>query len=378
VHMDDPDPTNGLETLRTAELFKMYRGILRELTQRGIVRTMNAPAGDYAEYLVAALVGGELADNSEKSWDIRTADGERLQVKCRVVQEGKRGQRQLSPFRTWDFDRAVIVLCASVSHDRGETWMTHRISTPTTNSELGWALPSGGAIDSSGNAYFAWAGYEQNGKPSGEVNLFVSRSRNGGETWKTDVVDVSEAPPPCECGGWAYWGAQMALGVDDQDIVYLLYNANRKKFGVNRMFFARSTDRGRTWTGRAEISDAPKGANNLFPAVASRGNGDVRIAWQDDRNGFDAGGEDPTARWNTYYRTTENGGRTWSGETQLSRFVDGYDYKIARRKNGYLEPYGDYFELDIDGIGRTHAPLGRGPKLSLGPGNVWYSRVASG
>lgn len=108
--MDNPGPTNGLETLGTAELFKMYRGILRELTQRGIVRTMNAPAGDYAEYLVAALVGGELADTSEKSWDIRTPDGERLQVECRVVQEGKRGQRQLSPFRTWDFDRAVIVL----------------------------------------------------------------------------------------------------------------------------------------------------------------------------------------------------------------------------------------------------------------------------
>jgi hypothetical protein len=51
VRMDDPDPTNGLETLRTAELFKMYREILRELTQRGIVRTMNPPAGDYAEYL---------------------------------------------------------------------------------------------------------------------------------------------------------------------------------------------------------------------------------------------------------------------------------------------------------------------------------------
>lgn len=62
------------------------------------------------KYLVAALVKGELADNTEKSWDIRTADGERLQVKCRVVQEGRRGQRQLSPFRTWDFDRAVIVL----------------------------------------------------------------------------------------------------------------------------------------------------------------------------------------------------------------------------------------------------------------------------
>lgn len=100
----------SLSDVPTRELFRMYRAVLRELTRRRIVRTMNAPAGDYAECLVAALVKGELADNAEKSWDIKTADGERPQVKCRVVQEGKRGQRQLSPFRTWDFDRAVVVL----------------------------------------------------------------------------------------------------------------------------------------------------------------------------------------------------------------------------------------------------------------------------
>jgi hypothetical protein len=71
---------------------------------------MNAPAGDYAEHLVAALMGGELADNSEKSWDVETKL-ERLQVKCRVIDASKKNHaRQLSPFRTWDFKRAVIVL----------------------------------------------------------------------------------------------------------------------------------------------------------------------------------------------------------------------------------------------------------------------------
>jgi hypothetical protein len=71
---------------------------------------MNAPAGDYAEHLVAALTGGKLADNSEKSWDVET-DTERLQVKSRVVDAGRKNDaRQLSPFRTWDFQRAVIVL----------------------------------------------------------------------------------------------------------------------------------------------------------------------------------------------------------------------------------------------------------------------------
>jgi hypothetical protein len=265
---------------------------------------------------------------------------------------------------------AVMKIYASVSHDGGETWKTVNVAPPTTNSKLGWSLPSGGAIDSQGNAYFAWAGYEASGKPSGEVNLFVTKSSNGGKTWRTKRIDVSGAPPPCDCGGWAYWGAQMALAVDARDRVYVLYNASESKFGLNRMYFRRSSDGGRTWSPRREVSQAPRGSNNLFPAIVARGNGDVRIAWQDDRNGFDAGGDDRGARWNTYYRASGDRGSTWSDEAQLSRDVAGYPYKFA---DGYLEPYGDYFELDIDANGRTHALWGEGPSYA-GPGNVWYSR----
>lgn len=123
-----------LSSLNTRELFRLYRRILRELTDRGVIRTMNAPAGDYAEHLVAALTGGELADNSEKSWDVQTST-ERLQVKCRVVDPSSSKGRQLSPFRTWDFDRAVIVLfdedydiyrCAAVPRHVLEEHATYR------------------------------------------------------------------------------------------------------------------------------------------------------------------------------------------------------------------------------------------------------------
>ncbi len=75
-----------------------------------MVRTENAPAGDYAEFLVATALGGHLAPNSEKSYDV-LADGVRFQVKARVVSDPPRaGQLQLSTFRSFDFDEAIIVL----------------------------------------------------------------------------------------------------------------------------------------------------------------------------------------------------------------------------------------------------------------------------
>jgi len=77
----------NLSTFSESGPFSLYRAILRELKSRGVIRTENAPVGDYAEYLVATALGGQLAANSEKSWDVLSENGEKLQVKARVVSE---------------------------------------------------------------------------------------------------------------------------------------------------------------------------------------------------------------------------------------------------------------------------------------------------
>ena len=41
----------------------------------------------------------------------------------------------------------------------------------------------------------------------------------------------------------------------------------------------RSTDGGKTWGLRTDVSLSSLGANNVFPAIVPQGNGDVRIAW---------------------------------------------------------------------------------------------------
>lgn len=90
------------------------------LSSREVVRSRNAPTGDYAEWLVAKATRGFLAARSEKSWDVCTKSdhhpngqclkkGQHIQVKARVVSD-KDAQPALSPFRSWTFDALVIVL----------------------------------------------------------------------------------------------------------------------------------------------------------------------------------------------------------------------------------------------------------------------------
>jgi hypothetical protein len=112
-----PEHVPDLSTFSESGLFSLYRAILNELKSRGLIRTENAPAGDYAEYLVATALGGQLAPNSEKSWDVLGNDGEKLQVKARVVSDPPEpGQLQLSPFRSFGFDSAVIVLLSATDY----------------------------------------------------------------------------------------------------------------------------------------------------------------------------------------------------------------------------------------------------------------------
>jgi hypothetical protein len=116
---------------------------------------------------------------------------------------------------------------------------------------------------------------------------------------------------------------------------------------------------------RVHISTAPAGTHHNFPAIAAVGNGDVRISWMDARavnSGMD--------RWNVYYRSSTNGGSTWSNEVDVSTFVSGYDYIFT---DGFRLPFGDYHELDIDEQGINHIIFGIGFKYNA-PGSIWYTK----
>lgn len=93
----------------TGDLLRDWAAVMRELRHRDVIRTNNNPVGDIAEAIVHGHYGGERASFSQAGWDVRTPEGERIQVKAaRNTATNKR--TNLSPIRDRDYDAVVAVL----------------------------------------------------------------------------------------------------------------------------------------------------------------------------------------------------------------------------------------------------------------------------
>jgi hypothetical protein len=256
------------------------------------------------------------------------------------------------------FNRARKMWVAS-SHDGGITFSSADVSPKL---KLVRSLAGGATVDPHGGVYLAWAGYTRRDGAKGRENLYISKSSDGGESWVTKLMDVSGAPPDCgpyRCE-WGYLGAQIMMASDAAGTLYALWNSGAADKSPARIYFASSTTAGDTWSPRLNVSTAPSSVEHAFPALAAAEAGDVRIAWMDTRNHL---------LWNTYYRSSTNGGATWSAESRISSYVPGYRYV---RFNGFSFPFGDYFGIGIDNQGRTQAVWGEGLNFRS-PGSIWYS-----
>ena len=251
-------------------------------------------------------------------------------------------------------------LRVAASHDGGSTFSSTLVNSA---SKLSWSLASGAVVDAAGNVYFSWAEYIRTGVGQWNVGLRVSKSNDRGETWSSRLLDQSASPPDCsayKCE-WAHLGAQIALAADTAGTLYAVWNAGETDGGPARIYLSSSTTAGETWSRRTDISGASRGVEHCFPAIAAGSAGDVRVAWMDMRS---------PGLWNTFYRSSTNGGAIWSGEKRLSGYMPGYNYL---RPGGFIFPFGDYFGIAIDSFGDTQAVWGEGLNFQS-PGSIWYSR----
>jgi BNR repeat protein len=207
------------------------------------------------------------------------------------------------------FSRAQKMWVAS-SHDGG---ITYSRATLETGEALTGALAGDAAMDLHGNVYLAWAGNVQSTGGDARVNLYISKSPDGGKTWATKLMDSSGTPAGCTTQNceWGYMGAQISVAADAAGTLYAFWNSGPAKQGA-RVYFSSSTTQGETWSAKVDVSSAPQGANHVLPTISAGAAGEVRIAWIDSRNSPD---------WSAYYRTSSNGGATWSGERMISHYA---------------------------------------------------------
>src|SRR5208282_1530364 len=132
---------------------------------------------------------------------------------------------------------------------------------------------------------------------------------------------------------------------DAAGTVYALWNAGRSNGGPERIYFSSSTADGTAWSLRASVSTGADGVESCFPAIVAGVAGDIRIAWMDTR--MSEASLDPKTHailyqplWNTFYRSSTNGGATWSAEAQLSGDASGTKSDDYVLPSGFRFPFG--------------------------------------
>ncbi len=102
----------SLQSAKSQHLLNLYSIVLKELLNRGLIRSTNNPASGYAEFLAAKALNLHLAPNSTTGYDARDSHGKRYEIKARRLTSHNKS-RQLSVIRGLDrrhFDFLVGVL----------------------------------------------------------------------------------------------------------------------------------------------------------------------------------------------------------------------------------------------------------------------------
>ncbi len=241
------------------------------------------------------------------------------------------------------------------------------------------AFAEGGVLDASGNAWFAWGDCESSnctGVPA--VDYRVSQTFAGtARTIFSPIIATSPQAPDCpfQSCGFAYFGGQDAIGIDAGGTLYLVWqdgqhHAVRKSPPVMRLSSCTAgctSASGWHTVGRVDDKTASgcPGAScyALFPSIIGGGAGRIAVTWMDDRNDAADGAVEHTDGWNLWYRTSTDGGRSWSSAgVRVSRFDP---TESQSGPAGFLFPYGDY-------AGLAPNPACRGGSVAVwGEGHDW-------
>jgi hypothetical protein len=251
-------------------------------------------------------------------------------------------------------------LYVGISHDFGETWTQQKLSD-----DKRYYYAYDARVLGDGTVIFSESSIVYSGlrNVNGEVWHHAVISRDKGTTWQNVIVAKVPLGENCiadGCGPDFYTGQTSVVGDAPGHLVFA-YEGPTTDAGPQRVYVSTSTNAGRTWSPGVPLS--VNGENATQPRLASSGGGNVRI-WY-----MQTAGHDPDA-WNVWYRSSSNGGASWSSPVKISDASAGAAGYIG--EDGFGEIYGDYGEIAVTNTGKTVAIWGEGFSYT-GPGGSWFN-----
>jgi hypothetical protein len=178
------------------------------------------------------------------------------------------------------------------STDRGQSWTVSALGPPTYTANgggtgamtgLGWAPKGGGQ----GTFVAAYAFTPATSATSGNQQIVVQRSSDGGQTW-TDPVAINDDDPSLQ---WTSFYPQMNVAPNGR--VDVVFETNRNQASDHfQVYYTYSNDGGQTWAHNVKVSDQPinfdfgisyNGDFRNTPGVGSA-NEFAAVGWADPRN----------------------------------------------------------------------------------------------
>jgi hypothetical protein len=251
-------------------------------------------------------------------------------------------------------------LYVAQSHDYGATWRQQQLSD---GKRYYYAYDA--RVLGDGTVVFSESSLQYSGKTAlvGDVWHHAVISRDNGATWTDTVVAKVPLAEFCIADGCKpdFYEGQTSVVSDKPGHLVFAYEGPVTDGGPQRVYIATSADNGRTWSAGTPVSVA--GENATGPRLASYG-GDVRMWYMQTANG-----DDPDA-WNVWYRTSTDGGQTWTAPLKLDDAPPGAAGYV--NASGFDEVYGDYGEIGVTNTGKTLATWGEGFSYT-GPGGTWFN-----
>lgn len=203
------------------------------------------------------------------------------------------------------------------STDGGRTWSP----TVSVAERRGTILGPVIAARPDGTVHVAWWNLT-------DGNVMADVSRDRGVTWGADVrVNNVWGSAPVIANSWE--SSMPSVVVNESGSVFVAW-ADRGA-GNSDILVARSDDGGATWSAPAQVNDDSSSLDQWMPALALDGRGALHAAWMDRRTG----------NLNVYYANSTDSGRTWSTNVRVttaetsSSFVRPGDYLfLAADRNG--------------------------------------------